>query len=105
MPKLFDTATLKGQLLQGNAIVAIPAQGNLVVRVSGVSENNIRLLACVYIYDNFSSFEPGDFFTLPSYEVRQPRSAFRVVKPYVAGTIIRVIPLYDFTRLELWYGF
>lgn len=105
MPLLFNQAATKGTLIQGNAAVAIPAQGNVVVKVAGVPENNIKLLAMVYIYDNFSSSEPADFFTLPGYEVRQPRSGFRAVKPYVAGTIIRVIPLYDFTNIRLWYGF
>lgn len=105
MPKLFNSAVLKGVILQGSTALGIAKEGTIAVRVTGVPENNIRLLATVHIYDNFSGLEPADFFTLPSYEVRQPRSSFLTPKSYPAGTIVRLIPLYDFAKVELWYAF
>lgn len=105
MPKLFDSAASSYVLLQSGIAAPIPLSGNIAVRVTGVDETNIQLLALLYIYDNFSSSEAGDFYTLPAFEIRQPRSYFRSPKAYSVNSIIRVIPLYDFTKFELWYGF
>lgn len=104
MPKLFDVAASQGVLLQAGTPLAITSGSLICIRVTGIPETNIRRLAYVYIYRNLSASEPVNFFALDAYEVRQPRSAFQVPRPYTASTIIRVVPLYDYTRFELWYN-
>lgn len=104
MPKLLDSATQQGVLLQSGTGAAIISNSLILMRVTGIPETNIRRLAYVYVYRNLIASEAGDFFSVIEFQLRQPRSGFNVPNPYPVGTIIRVVPLYDYTRFELWYN-
>lgn len=104
MPKLLDAPATQGVILQSGTPLAIISGSLILMRVTGIPETNIRRLAYVYIYRNLTASEANDFFSLVEYQVRQPRSGFIVPNPYATGTIIRVVPLYDYTKFELWYN-
>lgn len=102
MAKFIDQAALKGVILQAGITTTIPTNTRVAVRITGVPENNIKLLASVFIYQNFSASEPLDFFAFELGLVRQRRSIFYTPRQLTNNDIFRVIPLYDFTKIEVW---
>lgn len=102
MAKIFDQQATKGVIIQGSSALAIPSNTRISVRITGAPETNIRLLASVFIYENQTASEVADFLSYQLGLVRQPRSIFYTPRIAPANSILRIIPLYDFTRLEAW---
>lgn len=102
MAKILDLAVEKGDTIQVSVTTLIPQSSVFAVRILDVPENNIRLLASVYIYRNYSTSEAGEFFAYELGIVRQRRTLLYLPRGIPGGDILRVIPLYDFDSFEMW---
>lgn len=102
MAKLLNQAVHKGGVYQAAWSIGNASGAYILTRVPGVQENNIRLIANVYLYVPVINSELNEFFALFEANVRQRRSGFRVPFAVPNTSIVRVISLYDFPLFELW---
>lgn len=102
MPLVFDGPAQQFVPIQASGGQVNQARWSVYVKFFNGQQSDIRIRAFVFVFRNLSGTSLGEFFCGIQARQNNDRAFYVCNWPSQPTDIISVIPLYDFTRVQIW---